>query len=98
MWCIYDYAPTPISKEFLDKNNPIRCIGRGGRLLWLPRCPDVNPLDFFYRIEIFGKLNPSPKHKGCMNQNHRIISGYTILRRNFQEGQSFKIIETRRLY
>ncbi|KYN18416.1 hypothetical protein ALC57_09291 [Trachymyrmex cornetzi] len=32
---------------FLSQRFPNRWIGRGGPVLWPPRSPDLNPLDFF---------------------------------------------------
>jgi len=35
-------------REYLNKVFPAkRWLGRGEAILWLPRSPDLNPLDFF---------------------------------------------------
>lgn len=34
-------------RECLNENFPERWIGRGGPILWSPRSPDLNPLDYF---------------------------------------------------
>lgn len=35
-------------RQYLDQEYPGRWIGRLGPILWPPRSPDLNPLDFFY--------------------------------------------------
>lgn len=35
-------------REFLNQRYPERWIRRLGPILWPPRSPDLNPLDFFY--------------------------------------------------
>lgn len=50
MWLQMDGAPAHFGIEvrnFLNNNYP-RWIGRGGRVAWPPRSPDLNPLDFYF--------------------------------------------------
>jgi hypothetical protein len=46
-----DGAPRPSHlevRQFLDEQLPGRRIGREGPISWLPRSPDLTPLDFFF--------------------------------------------------
>lgn len=46
LWYQHDGAPahnSQLAKEAISN----RWIGRGGTILWPPRSPDLNPLDFF---------------------------------------------------
>ena len=50
LWYQQDGAPAHharIVRMFLNQRFPNRWIGRGGPVLWPPRSPDLNPLDFF---------------------------------------------------
>lgn len=51
MWLQNDGCPAHYARavrEHLDIAYPNRWIGRLGPILWPPRSPDLNPLDFFY--------------------------------------------------
>ncbi|KAJ4426971.1 hypothetical protein ANN_26770 [Periplaneta americana] len=46
---LHDGAPSHFSgtaRRYLDRRFPDRWIGRGGPIVWPPRSPDLNPLDF----------------------------------------------------
>lgn len=50
MWYHHDGAPahnSHLAREVLSEIFPNRFIGPGGTVLWPPRSPDLNPLDFF---------------------------------------------------
>jgi Transposase. len=50
MWFQHDGAPAHFSmavREHLHQTFPHRWVGRAGPVLWPPRSPDLNPLDFF---------------------------------------------------
>lgn len=51
MWLQNDGCPAHyaavIVREYLNHTYPQRWIGRQGSILWPPRSPDLNPLDFF---------------------------------------------------
>lgn len=50
LWYQQDGAPAHYARfvrMFLNQRFPNRWIGRGGPVLWPPRSPDLNPLDFF---------------------------------------------------
>ncbi|KAJ4431598.1 hypothetical protein ANN_20197 [Periplaneta americana] len=47
---LHDGAPAHFSRtarRYLDRRFPNRWIGRGGRIAWPSRSPDLNPLDFY---------------------------------------------------
>jgi hypothetical protein len=47
---MYDGAPAHFSRAVQDALNSIyhnRRTGRGGPIAWPPRCPNLNPLDFY---------------------------------------------------
>ena len=50
MYFMQDGAPphyaTPV-RTFLDQTFPSRWLGRRGAIEWLPRSPDLTPMDFF---------------------------------------------------
>lgn len=51
MWLQNDGCPAHYAvrvREHLNTTYPDRWIGRLGPILWPPRSPDLNPLDFFY--------------------------------------------------
>lgn len=51
MWYQQDGCPAHYERRVrghLDNTYPARWIGRLGPILWPPRSPDLNPLDFFY--------------------------------------------------
>lgn len=51
MWFQHDGCPAHYGRqvrEYLDRTYAQRWIGRLGPILWPPRSPDLNPLDFFY--------------------------------------------------
>ncbi|CAK1591656.1 unnamed protein product [Parnassius mnemosyne] len=51
MWFQNDGCPAHYARpvrEYLNQEYPGRWIGRLGPILWPPRSPDLNPLDFFY--------------------------------------------------
>lgn len=51
MWFQQDGCPAHYARsvrEHLNSTFPGRWIGRLGSILWPPRSPDLNPLDFFY--------------------------------------------------
>lgn len=51
MWLQNDGCPAHYGRQvraYLDEAYPGRWIGRLGPILWPPRSPDLNPLDFFY--------------------------------------------------
>lgn len=51
MWLQNDGCPAHYAlpvRRFLNESYPGRWIGRLGPILWPPRSPDLNPLDFFY--------------------------------------------------
>ena len=50
MYFMHDGAPAHFShivREHLNECFPNRWVGKGGPTPWLPRSPDLNPLDFF---------------------------------------------------
>jgi len=50
MYFMHDGAPPHFSRaarDYLDLTFQDRWIGRGGPILWSPRSPDLNPLDYF---------------------------------------------------
>lgn len=51
MWLHNDGCPAHFAtavRRHLNEEYPERWIGRLGPILWPPRSPDLNPLDFFY--------------------------------------------------
>ncbi|CAK1602342.1 unnamed protein product [Parnassius mnemosyne] len=51
MWFQNDGCPAHYARpvrEYLNQEYPGRWIGLLGPILWPPRSPDLNPLDFFY--------------------------------------------------
>lgn len=51
MWFQQDGCPAHYARpvrDYLNREYPDRWIGRLGSILWPPRSPDLNPLDFFY--------------------------------------------------
>ncbi|CAK1603423.1 unnamed protein product [Parnassius mnemosyne] len=51
MWLQHDGCPAHYARsvrDYLDEMYPRRWIGRLGKILWPPRSPDLNSLDFFY--------------------------------------------------
>lgn len=51
MWYQQDGCPAHYARpvrEYLNEEYPDRWIGRLGSILWPPRSPDLNPVDFFY--------------------------------------------------
>lgn len=51
MWFQNDGCPAHYARrvrDYLNETFPGRWIGRLGPILWPPRSPDLNPLDFFY--------------------------------------------------
>lgn len=51
MWLQNDGCPAHYAvsvRNYLNNEYPDRWIGRLGPMLWPPRSPDLNPLDFFY--------------------------------------------------
>lgn len=51
MWFQNDGCPAHYAvrvRQYLNETYPERWIGRLGPILWPPRSPDLNPLDFFY--------------------------------------------------
>lgn len=51
LWFQHDGCPAHYGREVtahLNRTYPHRWIGRGGEILWPPRSPDLNPLDFYY--------------------------------------------------
>lgn len=51
MWYQQDGCPAHYARQVrqhLDATFPQRWIGRLGPILWPPRSPDLNPMDFFY--------------------------------------------------
>lgn len=51
MWLQNDGCPAHYAvqvRHYLNEAYPDRWIGRMGPILWPPRSPDLNPLDFFY--------------------------------------------------
>lgn len=62
MWFQNDGCPAHYARDVrahLDRRFPGRWIGRLGPILWPPRSPDLNPLDFFYwgclKDKVYGK-------------------------------------------
>lgn len=51
MWFQQDGCPAHYARavrDYLNEEYPDRWIGRSGSILWPPRSPDLNPVDFFY--------------------------------------------------
>lgn len=51
IWLQNDGCPAHFAvrvRDYLNNTYPDRWIGRLGPILWPPRSPDLNPLDFFY--------------------------------------------------
>lgn len=47
----HDGAPAHFGRavrHWLDQNYPARWIGRGGPIVWPPRSPDLNPVDYYF--------------------------------------------------
>lgn len=74
MWLQNDGCPAHYARgvrNYLDQTYPQRWIGRLGPILWPPRSPDLNPLDFFYWGCIKEKVYAKPINN--VNQlRHRI--------------------------
>lgn len=50
MWFLLDGAPAHFSvhvRNWLNGHYPNRWVGRNGPVVWPPRSPDINPIDFF---------------------------------------------------
>jgi hypothetical protein len=63
MWFQQDGAPPHfhrIVREYLDENFRNRWIGRGSNNIWLPRSPDLTPLDFYLWGTIKEKVYKTP--------------------------------------
>lgn len=63
MWFQNDGCPAHYGREVracLDEAFPGRWIGRLGPILWPPRSPDLNPLDFFYWGAMKDKVYEKP--------------------------------------
>lgn len=57
----HDGAPAHFSRqtrEILDRNFPDRWIGRAGPIVWPPRTPELNPLDYF----VWGHIKAKVEH------------------------------------
>lgn len=51
MYFQHDGAPAHFGRavrHWLDENYPARWIGRRGPIVWPPRSPDCNPLDYYF--------------------------------------------------
>jgi hypothetical protein len=59
-------------------------MGRNGPIPWLPRSPDLNPLDFYF----WGTFNPEPAHVNEL-WNRLQVAADTI-RNNPENFQSIK--------
>lgn len=87
----HDGAPPHFTlgvRSILDENFPGRWIGRGGPVLWAPRSPDLNPLDFFF----WGYL----KHKvygSKINSLDHLIERITEETANIQANQLLNSLE-----
>lgn len=74
MWLQNDGCPAHYAlqvRAYLNQAYPDRWIGRLGPILWPPRSPDLNPLDFFY----WGCLKDKVYAKPIQNQEelrHRV--------------------------
>lgn len=68
LWFMHDGAPPHYServRQFLNENYGIRWIGRGGPVLWPPRSPDLNPMDYFlwgYTKNLVYEIMPTSKN------------------------------------
>ncbi|XP_026320368.1 uncharacterized protein LOC113230565 [Hyposmocoma kahamanoa] len=63
MWLQQDGCPAHYARpvhDYLNTEYPGRWIGRLGPILWPPRSPDLNPLDFFYWGFIKSKVYAKP--------------------------------------
>ena len=63
MWYQHDGCPAHYARpvrNYLSEEYPDRWIGRLGPIVWPPRSPDLNPLDFFYwgclKEKVYSKL------------------------------------------
>jgi hypothetical protein len=68
VWFMHDGAPAHYServRQFLNNNYGNQWIGRGGPVLWPPRSPDLNPMDFFlwgYTKNLVYKIIPTSEN------------------------------------
>lgn len=89
MWLQNDGCPAHYAREvraYLNEAFPERWIGRMGPILWPPRSPDLNPLDFFYWGCLKDKVYSQP-----------ITSLDQLRSRIFQAAQEISTISLRRL-
>jgi len=71
MWFQQDDVPPHYARSSRDALNiiyPNRWIGRGSLTLWLPRSPDINPLNFFLSRAL-SKRKFIPRNLRHMGQN-----------------------------
>lgn len=89
MWYQQDGCPAHFARDVRDhlsQTFPRRWIGRLGPVLWPPRSPDLNPLDFFYWGCLKDKVYSEP-----------IRSQDELRRRVFQAARDISEINLRKL-
>jgi hypothetical protein len=79
-----DGAPPQFHRNvtmFLDEKFPGRWVGRGGPTAWLPRSPDLTPLDFFVLGFIMDVMY-SRKVRDLADLKQRIIEAVELTTRH----------------
>jgi hypothetical protein len=93
-WFMHDGTPAHFSlvaREHLDETYRIRWIGRDGPILWPPRSPDLNPLNFF----LWGYLKSlvyTSEIESVEELQQRIVDGCDAIRE--REGFSHRVGES----
>jgi hypothetical protein len=83
-WIQMDGAPAHcgrVVREWLNRHYPQRWIGRSGPVLWPPRSPDLNPMDYY----VWGALKQKVYIRPVLTRDNlleRIITSCEELRQN----------------
>lgn len=86
MWFQQDGCPAHYARpvrDYLNTEYPGRWIGRRGSILWPPRSPDLNPLDFFYWGFIKEKVYSKPIQNLAELRRKIVEAAEEINARNF---------------
>jgi hypothetical protein len=86
MWFMHDGAPAHFSlaaRQFLNRTFANRWIGRGAEMPnqpWPPRCPDLNPLDFFLWGHLKSLIYTAAPIQNQEDLRNRIVAGCETIR------------------